>query len=161
MRIHLAALAVASLFVLAGPRPLTVQALFEGIPLGDLVRPKPASPTTTTTTARPEVPTERNPAISQLSPSTNGGSTPALSTPGAPTPGTTLSTPPVGSSGAPGTTGTLGTPSTSVGGTLTPGVNLANPSLPSSMPSTSTTTGGVPTQSPTPPSTMTLPGSGR
>ena len=48
MRIHLASLAVASLFVLAGPRPASSQALFEGIPLGDLVRPRPAAPMVTT-----------------------------------------------------------------------------------------------------------------
>ena len=59
MRIHLAALAVAALFVLAGPRPGNVRALADGIPLGDLVRPKAAVTATPPATAQPEVPTER------------------------------------------------------------------------------------------------------
>ena len=41
MRIHLAALAAASLFVLAVPRPPSQRAMVQGIPLGDLVRVKP------------------------------------------------------------------------------------------------------------------------
>ncbi|MCA1663735.1 MAG: hypothetical protein LC659_05630, partial [Myxococcales bacterium] len=54
MRIHLAALAATSLFVLAAPRPESEQALRQGIPLGDLVRPV--------------APTERNTAITQFTP---------------------------------------------------------------------------------------------
>ncbi|MGZ3429211.1 MAG: hypothetical protein ACXVCV_21315, partial [Polyangia bacterium] len=98
MSIHLAALAASTLFVLAGPRPQGRQAQLQGIPLGDLVRLRPVS---NINAPKPEVPTERNPAISQLTPTlggssgtasptgTTGGSESTLGTP----PGTTVGTP--------------------------------------------------------------------
>src|SRR5206468_6156877 len=102
MRIHLAALAAAALFVLAAPRPGSEQVLRQGIPLGDLVRP-PAPGTTNIApaqTARPEVPTERNPAISQFTPPAS--STPPMGTSSSPIGSTST---PLGSSSAAPTLG--------------------------------------------------------
>jgi hypothetical protein len=133
MRIHSVALVAAGLLAL----PVAA-----GIPLGDLVRPK--ATTTAGTSAepppRPEVPNERNPAITQVT-------------------GTTASP----SSAA--------TPASGLGAgqhiETTPGLNLQNPALPPTT-ATTQTVGGIPmppvpgtTQSPAPPSTTTLPGSGK
>ena len=146
MRIHLATLLAASLFVLLGPRPRGGQALSEGIPLGDLVRPK--GTTTAGTSSRPEVPSERTPTISQLTPPMGG--TPSSSSTTMPEPSST--TTPGASSTSTGTTSgaTIGTPSGSVGGVNTPGVNLANPGLPQTTPYSSTV-GGVGSSNPLPP----------
>lgn len=64
MRIHLAALAVASLFVLVGPRSPWSPTSLQGIPLGDLVRSSPK-----TATPPPSVPTRASPTeMAQVAP---------------------------------------------------------------------------------------------
>jgi hypothetical protein len=128
MRIHVAALAALSLLVLAGPRAESSQARLQGIPLGDLVRVRP-----TTNAPKPEVPTEPNPTLTQLTPGLGGTSS------------TGSVSPPTGSVGSETTLGTpgstTGTPSSSLGGAAP---NLTTPGLPSATPNGSTV-GGAPT----------------
>jgi hypothetical protein len=145
MRIHSVALVAAGLLAL----PVAA-----GIPLGDLVRPKATTiaGTSAAPPPKPEVPNERNPAITQVSDTSSmTGNSPTWGTTSSPS-----STP---------------TPSSGLGAgqhiETTPGINLQNPGLPPTTAS-SQTVGGIPmppasgtTQSPAPPSTTTLPGSGK
>ena len=146
MRIHSVALVAAGLLAL----PVAA-----GIPLGDLVRPK-ATTTAGTSAApppKPEVPNERNPAITQVTDTTTmSGNSPTFGTTASPS--------------------SAATPASGLGAgqhiETTPGLNLQNPALPPTT-ATTQTVGGVPmppvpgtTQSPAPPSTTTtLPGSGK
>jgi hypothetical protein len=136
MRIHLAALSVAALFVLFGPRPQGSQALEQGIPLGDLMRP---IATHTPTPPHPEVPTDHAPSISQLTPNIGGSTTTTTNLPGST--GASSGAP----AGAPGTN--LGTATTV--GNSTPGLNVQNPGLGSTTPYNATV-GGAPPAAVTP-----------
>ena len=95
MRIHLAALAAAALFVLAAPRPGSEQALLQGIPLGDLVRPAPPGTTSVAPTQTAPAPTQTAPAPTQTAPAPTQTAqfTPPSSSSSNPTPMGTTSSP--------------------------------------------------------------------
>src|SRR5947209_2573852 len=135
MRIHVAVAAAASLLMLAGPGTPSSRASRQGIPLGDLVRVKPSSHPA----PRAEVPTDRNPTISQISPGPCGTSPPGLPST-APSSPTVRGAPITGSSSG-GTVGGVGTSGTGVPSTTGAPSTTGTPSTPGGIP----TTGGTPT----------------
>lgn len=159
MRIHVAALATVSLLVLAAPRSQGSQAALQGIPLGDLVRPTPAAE------ARPGVPSERNPTLTQLSPGLGGTSSMGSTTSSiGPNSGATTTLNTAGTTeGIGSTTGvptsvvgstpltTPGLPPTSAYGATVGGVGTTNGSPATATGASSATTmGGLPTTNSTP-----------